>query len=597
MSIKSRILLLVLLVVTASTISLGALAFRRGGEALERSIGTALANAAAETLDKVDRELQERFEDIRHWARIKSVVNAAIGEFDADWRVLSDFDEIRKTYPGIPGLFVVDDKGRVQAATDAGLMNRPLPPELAELDRRRTAATRYAGPARSDTLKSTVMLLGAPIEWAEAKLAPGSLLAALDFANVYAILEAVRVSGDSAPWFLLLDSSGRAIGMPPMLRASHGTTPPTPRELGLDLDPNALSSPRGYRVVTDPATGQRDLVGFARSRGHGTFPGLGWTLLYRVSGAEAFASIVGLKREMLRVGGALALAVTLLGFAMAFQLVRPLESLRDAMQRVQGGHFDAELTLRASGEIARLVDAFNYMLRGLRDREFLRDVFSRHVSPAVARKILSERDALKLGGERRRATILFTDIRSFTTLSEQMPAHEVVALLNEYFAEMVGIVFRFDGMVNKFIGDALMAVWGVPFDVPDASAKAAFAALEMQSRIKAISADRQARGLPAVVMGIGFTTGDVVAGNIGSPERMEYTVIGDEVNIASRIEGLTKQFGADVVMSESAYLEISEICVAEPLGPVKVKGREQPITVYRLVSMTVRPEDLRGRPS
>lgn len=594
MTIKLRILLLVMFVAVAATSSIGTLAFSRSRQALERFIGAALANAATETLDKIDRKLREHLEDARHWARNDLVVRAALGEVDTDLKVLSTLDEIRKTYGGIPDVLVVSADGKVQAATDARLMGKPLPPELVKLRAELPEHSSFAGPRWLAQSHSRCLMMVLPIELAEAEVAIGELLVLLDFADIYAIIDAVKVTAETQPWFLLLDRSGQAIGLPVSLRTEWADRRPTPKEIGLSTDLVSLGKPGGSRLLPDDVSGDSDLVGWALSKGYRDFAGLGWTLLYRVAGQDAFEPVTQLRAEVFRVGLALTIIVTFIGLLMALQVVRPLAVITDAMHKVRDGDFEVKLQAVASGEVGRLVESFNFMLQGLKDREFMRDVFSKHVSPAVARKILSERDALQLGGERRRACILFTDIRNFTTLSEQLPAPEVVALLNEYFTGMVAIVFRHEGMINKFIGDALMAVWGVPFDVPHATARAAFAALEMQQCIRSISERRAAAGLPAVKMGIGFTTGDVVAGNIGSPERLEYTVIGDEVNIASRIEGLTKQFGAEVIMSETSYLEIRELCEAQNLGEVKVKGREQPIAVYRLDSMKIRPEDLEG---
>jgi adenylate cyclase len=593
MTIKLRILLLVMFVAIAATSSIGTLAFSRSRQALERFIGSALANAASETLDKIDRKLREHLEDARHWARDDLVIRAALGEIDPDLKVLSTLDEVRRTYGGIPDLLVVSTDGKVQAAADARLMGKPLPAELAKLRAELPENSFFAGPRWLAHANARCLLMVLPIELAEAEVAIGELLVLLDFADIYAIIDAVKVT-EAQPWFLLLERSGHAIGLPVALRTQWADRRPTPREIGLSTDLDSLKNLGGSSLLSNPASDDTDLVGGGCSKGYRDFTGLGWTLLYRVAGREAFAPVTELRSEVVRVGLTLTALVTLIGLLMALQVVRPLATITDAMQQVREGNFEVKLQAVTSGEVGRLVESFNFMLQGLKDREFMRDVFSKHVSPAVARKILSERDALQLGGERRRACILFTDIRSFTTLSEQLPAPEVVALLNEYFTGMVSVVFRHEGMINKFIGDALMAVWGVPFDVPHATARAAFAALEMQQCIRAISERRTAAGLPAVKMGIGFTTGDVVAGNIGSPERMEYTVIGDEVNIASRVEGLTKQFGAEVIMSESSYLELREICEAQALGEVKVKGREQPITVYRLDSMKIRPEDLEG---
>jgi adenylate cyclase len=178
---------------------------------------------------------------------------------------------------------------------------------------------------------------------------------------------------------------------------------------------------------------------------------------------------------------------------------------------------------------------------------------------------------------------LFSDIRSFCTIAETMPPKQLLSFLNEYFSGMVESVMANQGVVDKFIGDAVMAVFGAPVPRPEDAHNAVKAALDMRRRLAAMNADFRARGLPTIRIGVGLHTGHVVAGNIGHVERMDYTVIGDAVNLASRLESLTKELDSDIILSEDTYRVVQDHVQAEPLERVTVKGRVQPTLVYRLI--------------
>lgn len=192
---------------------------------------------------------------------------------------------------------------------------------------------------------------------------------------------------------------------------------------------------------------------------------------------------------------------------------------------------------------------------------------------------------INLQGENRTATVLFSDIRSFTSISERLTPPQVVAMLNEYFSAMVEVVIRYDGVVNKFIGDALMAIYNVPVPQSRPELRAVCTALDMIASLGRLNAAREARGDPALEVGIGINTGPVVAGNIGHRQRLEYTVIGDAVNLAQRIESQTKLSGHPVLISASTYRAVADAVEAEALEPVQVKGKAQPIALYAVRSL------------
>lgn len=215
---------------------------------------------------------------------------------------------------------------------------------------------------------------------------------------------------------------------------------------------------------------------------------------------------------------------------------------------------------------------------------------SRYFSPAVLDEIVRHPEKMSLGSARRRATILFSDIRGFTSISEQLQPEEVVDLLREYLTTMTEIVFKHGGVVDKFIGDAVMALYGVPLPYDDHAARAVRTALEMQERTAALAPRWTAKcGVPLRI-GVGIHTGEVVAGTIGSAQRLEYTAIGDTVNLTSRLESMTKELKSSIVISQDTKADIEGLFHLRHLGQIKVKGRETPVEVYTVTGEVGGPQ-------
>lgn len=230
--------------------------------------------------------------------------------------------------------------------------------------------------------------------------------------------------------------------------------------------------------------------------------------------------------------------------------------------------------------IAWVSAIFYYYLVVDREKRAVRSTFSRFVSKEVVDRMLDSGSPIELGGETREVAIFFSDICGFTTLSERMSPAEVVEMLNAYFTEMTDIVFRYEGTLNKYIGDAIMAFYGAPVVLENPGERAVMAALEMRDRLAVFNADRQNSGKEPVRIGMGIHIGSVLVGNIGSPRQMEYTVIGDAVNVASRIEGLTRKFDTDLLISEELHDRVSHLVYARNLGPAEVKGKSEPVIVF-----------------
>jgi len=210
--------------------------------------------------------------------------------------------------------------------------------------------------------------------------------------------------------------------------------------------------------------------------------------------------------------------------------------------------------------------------------DFIRQAFGRFVAEDVADSILKSPESLNLGGAKRRVTVMFSDLRGFTRLSETLPPEDVVGLLNRYFTAMVDIIIKYGGTIDSFIGDAILVVFGAPRDGSENAASALACAVEMQLGLDELNDEFEDEGIPALAMGIGVNTGDVVAGNIGSPKRMSYSVIGETVNLAARIESMT--LGRQILASAETMAEVGTDARVDGQLRVKLKGVSTPTFIY-----------------
>lgn len=262
---------------------------------------------------------------------------------------------------------------------------------------------------------------------------------------------------------------------------------------------------------------------------------------------------------------------------------RNVGHLQERLEQVRRGDLTAQATIYGLDTFGVVMSDFNKMVEGLRQREQLKETFGRYVTKQVADEILAGRVAL--GGELRTATVLFSDIRGFTSMSEHLAPAEVVAFLNEYLTAMVDCVIEHGGVLDKFIGDAVLAVFGAPVSAgsPEADARAAVAcAVAMGKKLDEMNAARQLDGRAAIGIGIGVHTGELVAGNIGSPKRMQYTVIGDTVNVGSRLESLTKEHKRRTLVSSATAALIGDSVALLEVGTVVVRGRQEPLLIFGL---------------
>lgn len=259
---------------------------------------------------------------------------------------------------------------------------------------------------------------------------------------------------------------------------------------------------------------------------------------------------------------------------------RPLVKIRATVEKIGQGNFEARVNIKSKDEFGQVADAINAMAVGLREREELKGAFARYVSQEVMEQILRSRGELSLKGDRRKVTILFSDIRNFTTLAEGHTPEEVVGFLNDYFEHMIEIIFRNHGTLDKFLGDGLMVLFGAPLEDSLQEYHAVCAAVEMQQELERLRAKWAVDLHAQIRIGIGIHTGQAIVGNIGSTRRMEYTAIGDAVNVASRLETATKTVGVSILVSETTHSAVADRFRFEDQGPITVKGRQMPIQAY-----------------
>lgn len=219
-----------------------------------------------------------------------------------------------------------------------------------------------------------------------------------------------------------------------------------------------------------------------------------------------------------------------------------------------------------------------------RERRELKAAFSRYVSPSVVESVMKNPNKLKLGGDRKRMTVLFSDIRGFTTISEGLSPEKLVEILNRYLDRMTSIVFQHDGVLDKYIGDAVMAFWNAPLDQPDHALRAVKTALTMQDALAKMNAENAFDGHDLHI-GLGVNTGDMVVGNVGGETRFDYTVIGDNVNLGSRLESLTKEYGVQIIITEATLGEVKKEVLTRRLDKVAVKGKKEPVVIYELMGL------------
>ena len=311
-------------------------------------------------------------------------------------------------------------------------------------------------------------------------------------------------------------------------------------------------------------------------------------LLDNASLQAAQTQDVSVKIGLVLLSIALALGV-IAATLITISLVRPLRRLLEGTALIQQGRLDVEVPVTSHDEVGELTAGFNAMVRDLRTKERVRETFGRYLDPRIVEELIDRPDRLAAAGERREMTILFADMRGFTSLSEGMTPAGMVRILNRYLALMSVPVRSNQGVIDKYIGDGIMAFWGPPFSRPEDHARlACLAGLEQLGSLPAFSAELPEmtglrRGLPPIDIRIGIATGDVIVGNIGSDVSMSYTVMGDPVNFASRLERASKAYGTRFLVSARTAALAGESIECREIDKLRVEGKQDPEQIYEVL--------------
>jgi adenylate cyclase len=267
-------------------------------------------------------------------------------------------------------------------------------------------------------------------------------------------------------------------------------------------------------------------------------------------------------------------------FLVSSNLTRPLKDIIQVLRKIRDEQFDEKVRVTTNDEIGYTGDVINEMTEGLKERDFIKKTFGKYVSEEIRDEILSGKTPLD--GEIKEVTVLFADLRNFTTMVESTPPREVVSIINEYFKEMEEAINLHNGLVLQYIGDEIEAVFGAPVYHREHPVLAVQAAMEMEQRLQKLNAELEARGRRPLAHGIGIHTGEVVAANIGSPDRLSYTLVGDTVNLASRLQELNKEFGTQVIISGSTRAHLNGTVKLKELPVKTVRGKIRPVEIFAL---------------
>ncbi len=379
-----------------------------------------------------------------------------------------------------------------------------------------------------------------------------------------------------AAWFMVAGqivaegSAGLPLEQLAPIRQAAGTT--LSQSAGVDDEPD--------RSIAFEAGGER-FVGEVRTFAAGA----------DAHGGVAVASsldraLTGLRRLQGIIAGvavAVAVAAIVAARVLARMISRPVEQLVDATQRVARGEFRVAVQTDRRDELGQLARSFGQMAAGLEQRDLIKDTFGKFVDPSIVEGFLADPSRLRLGGQQRVQSVLFSDLANFTALSEKLRPEELVELLNSYLGEAADIVATRRGIVDKFIGDAVVAFWGPPLLEAHADA-ACLAALDCVERTRRFAERCTALGGPRVHVRIGIATGEVLVGNIGSRSKYNYTVMGDTVNLASRLEGLNKLYHTQILTHESTITTAGDAILARRIDRVRVVGRREPVDVFEVLA-------------
>ena len=489
----------------------------------------------------------------------------------------SSLQAIQSFNPHYLEIDAIDAGGRLAASSRADAGSGRTPDRIAtafNLD----GKTFVSEPKLAPEYKRQVVYVGVPV-----KDGSGAVIGALGTVfDLQAVFEEVIKAAkfNESGYAVVIGGNGHVLAHPDASRIdqdlSHypAVLAASQRESGEIVAPNAKGDVRRFL--------------YKRMRNPQTVDAKPWVLLTEIDESEALKPLVQLRDELAAGVIVIIFISMVIAWSATRSLGRPIAALEEAAHAVEAGDLTRTSHLHGLDAFSRLGGAFDRMTKGLQERDRVKDVFGRYIAKQAAEQLM--KGPLDLGGEAKRVTILFSDIRGFTEMAETMTPEQVVRFLNEYFSEMVDAVLEHEGMLDKFLGDGLMAVFGSFGDQPDHARRAVLASLRMKALLAKINGERAMAGRPPIAIGIGIHTDEVIVGSIGSKQRLEFTHIGDGVNTASRVQALNKEYHTTILVTGATFDALGGEFDAKPVGEVTLRGKTKSLRIYEVLSAkTARP--------
>ena len=531
-------------------------------------MNVALDSIASIIQQQIDGDVQRR---IARMSGLSRAVANALGPRGDLNDLTSSLKAVQSSNPQYLEILAVDANGMVVASTNDGPLPRPSPDRIA------VAFNLEGKPFVSAVRKSAeynreVIYISVPAKDASGK--PVGTIAT--FFDLQGLLQTFVLSTK-------FNESGYAVVVGP-----DGRILAHPDEKRIDEDISsyaavkaAAAAPSGEIVAANAAGSMRRFM-FKQLHNPQTIEAKPWVLLTEINESEALAPLDQLRDEL--VAGVMVVVALglLIAWSAARSLNRPLHDLEEVAHAVQNGDLTRTSHVEGKDAFSRLGGSLDDMIKGLRERDRVKDVFGRYIAKQAAERMLN--GGLELAGDAKRVTVVFSDIRGFTSMAETMAPEQVVSFLNMYFSEMVDAVMEQEGILDKFLGDGLMAVFGSFGDQPDHARRAVLASLRMKALLAKINGERAVAGRPPIAIGVGIHTAQVIVGNIGSKQRLEFTHIGDGVNTASRVQALNKDYNTTILITGETYKELDGQFETRPIAEVTLRGKTQSLPIYEVVS-------------
>jgi class 3 adenylate cyclase len=542
-----------------------------GYEAARRILASELSVSLGSVADLVQRQIDlEVQRATEHLTGLSDEAAAGLAPGGNLPDLSRSFRAVLKFTPHYLAIDAIDATGRVAASSE--LSGQRLEPDRIGTAFNLDGKNFVSEPRRSADYKGVTLYVSVPVRNSRQEVV-GALGTVIDLQSVLEdVVRAARFNQSGYVW--IVGGAGRVLAHPD---TSH---------LGQDVSKHPVvvagQTQASGEMTALNLDNQLRRYFFRQVRNPQTVGGKPWVLLTAIDEREALAPLASLRNELIAAIGVIIIVGVIVAWRVSLSLTRPMYAMVDVAQAIHGGDLTRRTGLKGRDSIGRLGIAMDEMAKGLQERDRVKDVFGRYIAKQAAEQLL--KGPLDLGGEAKRVTILFSDIRGFTSMAETMAPAEVVRFLNAYFSEMVDAVMEQEGMLDKFLGDGLMAVFGSFGDQPDHARRAVLAALRMKALLAKLNGERAMAGQPPVAIGIGIHTDEVIVGSIGSKQRLEFTHIGDGVNTASRVQALNKEYQTTILITGATFEALNGEFEAKPIAEVTLRGKTRSLPIYEVIS-------------